>query len=80
MQPDDPDSVARTKRARLVQKQSINSQPPSDSKQAQPDLVPRMTTKERHGQQVLRESMQEMTAMNDRSEQAADRRFTELQV
>ena len=78
MQPDDPHSIARTKRACLVQKQSINSRPPSDSKQ--PDLVPRMTTKERHCQQVLRESMQEMTAIDDRSEQAADHRFTELQL
>lgn len=62
-----------TKRARLSH--GLDSQIYSDSKQAQPDLIPSMINIEQHGYQMFRDSMKVMAAINERSEQAADRRF-----
>lgn len=76
-------SAAKNKRVRMASKQNIDaidSLPPSDSKQAQPDLVPRMTSKERHGHQILRDNMQEMAAISEASERATDVRFEASQA
>lgn len=72
------ESAARNKRARMASMQqidAIDTLPPSDSKQAQPDLVPRMTSRERHGHQILRNHMQQMAAISEASERATNVRF-----
>ena len=70
---EDEHNVAKNKRARKVQLQSSNAQ--ETGKPAQPDLMPRMTSRERHGNQILRDSMKEMAGMSQASEPAADRHF-----
>lgn len=57
------------KRARKGQSQSSSAQEASHSEQAQPDLMPRMTSRVQHGNQILRDSMQEMAAITRASEQ-----------
>lgn len=72
------ESAAKNKRVRMASKQqidAIDSLPPNDSKQAQPDLVPRMTSKERHGQQILRDHVQQLAAISEASELATDVRL-----
>ena len=74
---EDEHNVAKNKNARKVHVQSRTAQ--ETSKQAQPDLMPRMTSRERHGNQILRDSMKEMATMSQASEHAADRRFEATQ-
>ena len=46
---------------------------------AQPDLCPRLTAKERHGNQTLQQHMSSMESMHDKSEQAEEKRYAEGQ-
>lgn len=46
---------------------------------AQPDLCPRLTAKERHGNQTLQQHMSLMHSMHEKSEQAEEKRYAEGQ-
>ena len=66
--------AARDKRKRQCGGDNDDSPP---GEQTQPALAPRMTNREKHGSQFLRDTMQQMVSLNETSEHAAAQRAQE---